>query len=148
MTVRPFFGMVLVSHHEGHDPAFLPIRAGGSLFLCCSSEILGDALTGFHSRGSNGRLRAPRSEMPEPNGKKVANLSAKHKESIKLPDYRDGNGKAFPISEFLSHPSGVESILNTRALQSIECLETSTYRSLFPLPHVFTAATRNFRRFL
>ncbi|CAA7398787.1 unnamed protein product [Spirodela intermedia] len=113
-------------------PASIPTQAEGSLFVCCSSETLGDALTCFHSMRSNGRLRAPRSEIPGPNGKKVANLSAKHKESIKLPEYTDGNGKSFPISEFINHPSGVESILNTRALQSIERLETSTYRCTLP----------------
>ncbi|CAA6662389.1 unnamed protein product [Spirodela intermedia] len=66
--------------------------------------------------GASGLLSFPRTN-PGPNGKKVANLSAKHKESI---------------NEFINHPSGVESILNTRALQSIERLETSTYRCTLP----------------
>ncbi|XP_042491233.1 uncharacterized protein LOC122071032 [Macadamia integrifolia] len=70
-------------------------------------------------------------ELSEPTTKK-ANLSARRKKSIKLPNYVDDHGRIYPISEFLSHPSGVEAILNTRALQSFESLDSKTYRCSLP----------------
>ncbi|XP_043713988.1 uncharacterized protein LOC122662423 isoform X2 [Telopea speciosissima] len=70
-------------------------------------------------------------ELAQPTTKK-ANLSARRKESIKLPNYVDGHGRIYPISEFLSHPSGVEAILNTRALQSFESVDLKTYRCSLP----------------
>ncbi|XP_072980471.1 uncharacterized protein [Typha angustifolia] len=57
--------------------------------------------------------------------RRTANLFAERRESIKLPEQQ---GRALPISDFLRHPSGVESLLNTRALQSFEYLEANTYR--------------------
>lgn len=61
---------------------------------------------------------------------KIANLSARKKERIKLPK-RDGIGgddKSLHISEFLSHKSGVEAMLNKRALQSFEYIDSNMYR--------------------
>lgn len=67
----------------------------------------------------------------ESNAKK-ANLCAAKKERIKLPNHDDSSGgKTFHINEFLSHQSGIEAMLNTRALKSFESLDTDTYRS-FP----------------
>lgn len=61
---------------------------------------------------------------------KKANLCATKKERVKLPTYSSGlQGTAYHFSEFLRHPSGIEAMLNTRALQSFECLDTNTYRS-------------------
>lgn len=61
---------------------------------------------------------------------KKANLYAAKKERVKLPTYRDClEGTAYHISEFLSHPSGIEAVLNTRALQSFQSLGANTYRS-------------------
>ncbi|PON72996.1 hypothetical protein PanWU01x14_061460 [Parasponia andersonii] len=62
--------------------------------------------------------------VSEPQTKK-ANLSAARKERIQLPTY--GTNK-FHISEFLSHPSAIETLLNTNALKSFQCLGTNTYR--------------------
>lgn len=45
-----------------------------------------------------------------------------------LPEYTDGRGRAFSIREFLHHPSGVEALLNTRALEGFESLGSNTYR--------------------
>ncbi|XAR57653.1 hypothetical protein NMG60_11025888 [Bertholletia excelsa] len=62
---------------------------------------------------------------------KRARLFATKKDKVKLPNYNDGSGgrnKTYPISEFLSHPSGIEAILNTRALQSFQFLDTDVYR--------------------
>ncbi|KAJ4963333.1 hypothetical protein NE237_023272 [Protea cynaroides] len=73
----------------------------------------------------------PYAELSEPTTKR-ANLSARRKESIKLPNYVDDHGRIYPISEFLSHPSGVEAILNTRAVQSFESLDSRTYRCTLP----------------
>ncbi|KAI3468463.1 hypothetical protein Pfo_025126 [Paulownia fortunei] len=67
-------------------------------------------------------------------GAKRANLSARKKERIKLPNYGDGIGGngIYDISEFFSHPSGVEAILNTRALQSYQSLDSNLYRCVLP----------------
>uniref|UniRef100_A0A5B6YLD1 DUF1997 family protein n=1 Tax=Davidia involucrata TaxID=16924 RepID=A0A5B6YLD1_DAVIN len=65
---------------------------------------------------------------------KRAKLSASKKERVKLPNYGDGGGgkKIHSISEFLSHPSGVEAILNTRALRSFQSINSNTYRCTLP----------------
>lgn len=72
-------------------------------------------------------------------GRRKANLCAKRKEMVKLPEYSDGSGRVFPVSEFLSHPTGVEALLNTRALQRFEPLDSNTYR----LPHDLTCVSWN-----
>lgn len=61
---------------------------------------------------------------------KRANLSARKKERIKLPkhDGIGGDNISFHISEFLSHKSGVEAMLNKRALQSFESIDSNMYR--------------------
>ncbi|KAK1268012.1 hypothetical protein QJS04_geneDACA014030 [Acorus gramineus] len=59
---------------------------------------------------------------------KTAKLSAERKERIMLPDYIDDHNRTFSIGEFLHHPSGVESMLNTKALQSFQLLDSNTYR--------------------
>ncbi|KAK4728041.1 hypothetical protein R3W88_021029 [Solanum pinnatisectum] len=60
---------------------------------------------------------------------KRANLSARKKDRIKLPklDSIGGDNKSLHISEFLSHKSGVEAMLNKRALQSFESIDSNTY---------------------
>lgn len=65
---------------------------------------------------------------------KRANLSARKRERIKLPSYGDGVGRngAYHISEFFSHPSGIEAILNTRAMQSYQPLDSNLYRCVLP----------------
>lgn len=75
------------------------------------------------------RKRVQGIRMHQKNVKK-ANLYAARKESIKLPNYDSDCGGNYHIREFLSHPSGIEAMLNTRALQSFESIETHTYRSL------------------
>ena len=59
---------------------------------------------------------------------KKANLVAKRKERIKLPEYAGGRSRDFPVGEFFAHPSGVEALLNTRALQSFQPIGSNTYR--------------------
>ncbi|XP_020578525.1 uncharacterized protein LOC110023445 [Phalaenopsis equestris] len=59
---------------------------------------------------------------------KRANIVARRKERVKLPQYIDGHGRAFSISEFLHDRSGVEALLNTRALQAFESVGSNTYR--------------------
>ncbi|KAH0648315.1 hypothetical protein KY285_033563 [Solanum tuberosum] len=65
---------------------------------------------------------------------KRANLSARKKDRIKLPkhDSIDGDNKSLHISEFLCHKSGVEAMLNKRALQSFESIDSNTYRCTLP----------------
>ncbi|GMI92392.1 hypothetical protein like AT4G31115 [Hibiscus trionum] len=67
---------------------------------------------------------------------KRANLSASRTQRVKLQVYdatSDGNGgQPYHISQFLSHPSGIKAILNTRALEKIEFLDTSAYRCTLP----------------
>ncbi|KAK8953777.1 hypothetical protein KSP39_PZI002513 [Platanthera zijinensis] len=61
-------------------------------------------------------------------GRKRANLVARKKKRVKLPEFADGHGTALSISEFLHHPSGVEALLNTRSLDGFESLGSNTYR--------------------
>ncbi|XP_057799152.1 uncharacterized protein LOC131014988 [Salvia miltiorrhiza] len=65
---------------------------------------------------------------------KRANLSARKKERIKLPNYGDGVGgnRSYHISEFFSHPSGIEAMLNSRALKSYQPLDSNLYRCVLP----------------
>ena len=54
-----------------------------------------------------------------------ARLSARRRESIRLMDVLPNRGGAADgIGEFLRHPAGVETLLNTRALQSFEPVES------------------------
>lgn len=72
------------------------------------------------------------SNRSESNTKK-AYLFAKRKERIKLPNYDvDSGGEVYHISEFLSHPSGIEAILNTKALQSFQSVDFNMYRCTLP----------------
>lgn len=84
------------------------------------------------------KVLAKETNLESESNAKKANLCAAKKERIKLPKFDDGfGGKNFHISEFLSHPSGTEAMLNTRALQNFEPLNTDTYRSIpFPLDSV------------
>ncbi|XP_042442325.1 uncharacterized protein LOC122027434 isoform X2 [Zingiber officinale] len=61
-------------------------------------------------------------------GRNKANLSARRQERVFIPNYCDGNGRAFPISDFFRHPTGMEALLNTRALQRFELLDANTFR--------------------
>ncbi|MBA0807092.1 hypothetical protein Gohar_022916 [Gossypium harknessii] len=78
---------------------------------------------------------------------KQANLFASRTQRVKLPVYDDtfknkgDGGQRYHISQFLSHPSGIQAILNTRALENFELLDTNAYRSVaFPaLSHSVTA---------
>ncbi|CAN4076469.1 unnamed protein product [Withania somnifera] len=65
---------------------------------------------------------------------KRANLSARKKERIELPkhDGIGGDNKSLHISEFLSHKSGIEAMLNKRALQSFESIDSNMYRCTLP----------------
>lgn len=59
---------------------------------------------------------------------KKANLFATKKERVNLPAYGDVGSKKYHISEFLSQPSGIAAVLNTKALQSFQSLDANTYR--------------------
>ncbi|XP_024960971.1 uncharacterized protein LOC112501549 [Cynara cardunculus var. scolymus] len=66
---------------------------------------------------------------------KRAKLTARKQDRVKIPCYDlvGGRGeKIYPIREFLSHPSGIEALLNTRALQSFEQIDSTTYRCTLP----------------
>ncbi|KAI4378853.1 hypothetical protein MLD38_016277 [Melastoma candidum] len=64
---------------------------------------------------------------------KRANLSASRTESVKVPTYEDAVlGRSYRISEFLSHPSGVEAMLNARVMQSYQLIDSTTYRCELP----------------
>lgn len=81
------------------------------------------------SAGSNGADRSDEcgqsvSTVATPSGRR-ARLSARRRESIRLLDVLlDQGGAADGIGEFLRHPAGVESLLNTRALQSFAPVES------------------------
>ncbi|XVE71416.1 hypothetical protein DITRI_Ditri10aG0148400 [Diplodiscus trichospermus] len=65
---------------------------------------------------------------------KRANLSASRTQRVELPVYGDASngGQPYHISQFLSHPSGIQAILNTNALQNFQFLETNAYRCTLP----------------
>ncbi|KAG2239933.1 hypothetical protein Bca52824_091292 [Brassica carinata] len=77
--------------------------------------------------GSRGRRRA----MVISSSKK-ANLSASRKQRIQLQSNRE---KELTFSEFLKHPSGMEAVINAKALQSYQLVDDdddSTYRCTLP----------------
>lgn len=72
-------------------------------------------------------MGACKTNMSERKTKK-ANLRAAKRERILLPICDDG----YRISEFLSHPFGIQAMLNTKTLQSFESLDANTYRCYLP----------------
>ncbi|XP_022729115.1 uncharacterized protein LOC111284614 [Durio zibethinus] len=67
---------------------------------------------------------------------KRASLTASRTQKVKLPVYGDTSevkgDQPYHISHFLSHPSGIEAMLNTSALQNFEFLDTNAYRCTLP----------------
>ncbi|CAL1361923.1 unnamed protein product [Linum trigynum] len=63
---------------------------------------------------------------------KTANLSAARKERVKLDTQGSNSAGGYEIGDFLSHSSGIKSILNDKALQSFESLDPNTYRCILP----------------
>ncbi|KAL7159743.1 hypothetical protein ABFS83_01G048200 [Erythranthe nasuta] len=88
------------------------------------------------TRKRNGCVKVSvKKEKLSESGAKRANLSAGKNERIKIPNRSDGvNGGSgsYSISEFFSHPSGIEALLNTRALQSYQSLDSNLYRCVLP----------------
>ncbi|KAF3621430.1 hypothetical protein FXO37_32796 [Capsicum annuum] len=80
-----------------------------------------------------GTIEAIQSNLSNSDAKR-ANLSARKKERIELPkhDSIGGDNKSLHISEFLSHKSGIEAMLNKRALQSFESIDSNIYRCTLP----------------
>ncbi|XP_016574029.1 uncharacterized protein LOC107871604 isoform X3 [Capsicum annuum] len=80
-----------------------------------------------------GTIEAIKSNLSNSDAKR-ANLSARKKERIELPkhDGTGGDNKSLHISEFLSHKSGIEAMLNKRALQSFESIDSNIYRCTLP----------------
>ncbi|KAG6397216.1 hypothetical protein SASPL_143382 [Salvia splendens] len=68
-------------------------------------------------------------KLSTPNVKK-ANLFAARKERIKIPIYSDAENSNYHISQFFRHPSGIEAILNLKALQSCQSLDSNLYRCI------------------
>lgn len=97
-----------------------------SLGECCMFRCLRYQ---FFSRRNVGVVNLYKVQLSSETVKR-ANLTSRKTERIKLPKYDDirGTKNTFHISEFLSHPSGIESILNTSALQSYYSLDSNTYR--------------------
>ncbi|KAL3645836.1 hypothetical protein CASFOL_011016 [Castilleja foliolosa] len=86
-----------------------------------------------NNRKRNGvkKVSVNKAKLSESKAKR-ANLCATRKERVKLPSYGHGENSIYHISQFLSHPSGIESILNTRALQSYQSLDSNFYRCTIP----------------
>lgn len=98
------------------------------------ASFLSSAIPNSNTRKKSKVIKLNISTPSESNVKK-ANLSASRKERIKLPNYEFDDwcgGKTFHISEFLGHPSGIQAMLNTNALQSFQPLDTNTYRCFLP----------------
>ncbi|XWS72889.1 hypothetical protein CRYUN_Cryun02cG0078400 [Craigia yunnanensis] len=71
---------------------------------------------------------------------KRANLSASRTQRVTLPVYDETSkgGQPYHISHFLSHPSGIQAILNTSALQNFQFLDTNVYRCTLPKLALFS----------
>ncbi|RWR91570.1 putative methyltransferase-like protein 15 isoform X1 [Cinnamomum micranthum f. kanehirae] len=76
-------------------------------------------------------MRMVKAEFQESKGRK-AQFVAERKERTQLPRYADDCGRVYQFSEFLSHPLGLESILNARAMQSFQNLDSNTFRCTLP----------------
>ncbi|KDP32843.1 hypothetical protein JCGZ_12135 [Jatropha curcas] len=86
-------------------------------------------LTTFPSLTTNTtRKRMERVRVFSVQNSKTANLSAATRRRIILPISEDG----YRIAEFLSHPSGIEALLNSKSLESYEWIESNTYRCILP----------------
>ncbi|XP_020527082.1 uncharacterized protein LOC18440816 isoform X1 [Amborella trichopoda] len=94
---------------------------------CSSDRRLSLQPCNFPNARLTDLIQMPKAESSDSKVKK-ANLYAKRKERVKLPNYVDDYGISYPFSSFLAHPLGMESILNTRALQCFELLDSNTYR--------------------
>eukprot|EP00250_Pteridium_aquilinum_P012288 c20628_g1_i1 orf=130-972(+) len=68
----------------------------------------------------------------KPLKKKMANLCVQRKQIIPLPTHANRSGEPKPLSEFLSQRAGMESMLNTNALQSHEHVGSNTFRCTLP----------------
>ncbi|KAJ8773345.1 hypothetical protein K2173_028522 [Erythroxylum novogranatense] len=62
------------------------------------------------------------------NNSKQAHLFARKRERVKLPPSDD----TYRLSEFLRHPYGIQSVLNTNSFQSFQSLDANTYRCIMP----------------
>ncbi|XP_068639171.1 uncharacterized protein [Aristolochia californica] len=101
---------------------------------CANCGISNAALSSHISsmlRWTTKRAQVVKADSTETISKK-ANLFAEQKQKITLPSYSSSSGKVYSFREFLSHPLGIESLLNTRALQSFEYLDSNTYRCTLP----------------
>ncbi|KAJ9549485.1 hypothetical protein OSB04_022028, partial [Centaurea solstitialis] len=81
------------------------------------------------------RISCCSNENTSESNTKRAILTARKQDRVKLPCYKIVGGKGekiYPIREFLSHPSGIEALLNTSAMQSFEQLDPTTYRCTLP----------------
>ncbi|KAL8139167.1 hypothetical protein V2J09_005168 [Rumex salicifolius] len=81
-------------------------------------------------RAAAGVIKAIRDD-PTKLSIKHAILSARKKDRIKLPRYKDG----YHISDFLNHTSGIEAMLNVDAMEKYEALDSNTYRCRIPAIH-------------
>ncbi|CAN6444926.1 unnamed protein product [Victoria cruziana] len=80
----------------------------------------------FRSKWKNTKvIQGPKAKTSEP---KKAKLLARKTERVSLSSYIDKFGVAYPIADFLNHPMGISSMLNTGALQRYEQLTPNTYR--------------------
>lgn len=62
---------------------------------------------------------------------KLAKLSAQKEDRLKLPNFDDSgveDNNVYRFGEFLKHPSGIEAMLNTRALETFQFLGSNMYR--------------------
>ncbi|CAN0907365.1 hypothetical protein LINGRAHAP2_LOCUS24766 [Linum grandiflorum] len=86
----------------------------------------------IRKRSANGKQRNGNNRavlrVSNSDSSKKANLSAARKERVKL----DPNGGGYQIGDFLSRSSGIQAILNTKALQSVESLDANIYRCILP----------------
>lgn len=64
--------------------------------------------------------------------KKIANLCVQRKQRVPLPTHVNNTGMPKPLSEFLRQPAGMESMLNTNALQTHEYVGCNTFRCTLP----------------
>ncbi|XP_057955334.1 uncharacterized protein LOC131149174 isoform X3 [Malania oleifera] len=124
-------------HFSSQPQVLLPRTETGGIYVIVAMKVPGRE--GFSAFPNLSRRRISiklQKANTADNYVKKASLFASKKERIKLQNYADvSGGKAHHISEFLTHQSGVETVLNKSALQNFQTLDSNIYRCTLPKIH-------------
>lgn len=100
--------------------------------MFCNTFFINISGGNFGFRTKAEEMKMIKAEVQESKGRK-AQFIAKRRARTELPRYADDCGRVYQFGEFISHPLGMESILNARAMQSFQNLDSNTFRSIASL---------------